>query len=288
MRFVRRFVQRPFQNLKYRRSFALPRAVAFFPGDVFPMAAFSAAGCFGMTYLIGSVVMIVNEANKEEMVVPEVKKKKFEPLDENHQLQEKSCRFTVEKKIPDRLKEHTFVHLKGFASGLRFSSGDEMTRNDHEPFVKYAVDLLEKTKPSCLSWDGDKYHKESFTMLVPKIAEMYENRTGSKLPILAFRLEQDIDSFLQTWREAPVSGAVVAVKGKSWNEVWPSAIQQTKGEYVICFGGGAVTLDEFKKCGKETKWKVFLANRVKGQKVEECHLKDCRDSSQIEFISEKE
>lgn len=74
-------VQRPIQNLKYRRSFALPRAVAFFPGDVIPMAAFSAAGCIGMAYLVGSVVKIVNDANKEEVVVPEVKKKKKKKLE---------------------------------------------------------------------------------------------------------------------------------------------------------------------------------------------------------------
>jgi len=83
MRFVRRLVQRPVQTLRSRRSFGLPRSVAFFPGDVLPMAAFSAAGCFGMAYLIGKVVMIVNDANKEEeVVVPEVKKK-FEPAPED-------------------------------------------------------------------------------------------------------------------------------------------------------------------------------------------------------------
>lgn len=209
-------------------------------------------------------------------------------LDEKEQLLEKSGRFSVATKIPDKLKDHTFVHLKGFASGLSFGSGDEIERNVHEQFLKYAVDLLEKTKPSCLSWDGDEFDKGSFTMLVPMIAEMYENRTGSKLPILPFRLEQDIESFQQTWREVQVSGTVVAVKGKHYSEVWPNAIQQTKGEYVICFGGGKVTLGEFEKCSKDIKWKVFLTNRMKDEKVEECHLKDCREnSSEIEFICGK-
>jgi len=83
MRFVRRLVQRPVQTLRNRRSFAVPRPVAFFPGDVIPMAAFSAAGCIGMVYLIGKVIMIVNDANneEEEVVVPKVKK--FEPAPED-------------------------------------------------------------------------------------------------------------------------------------------------------------------------------------------------------------
>lgn len=208
-------------------------------------------------------------------------------LDEKEQLLEKSSRFSVATEIPDKLKHHTFVHLKGFASGLRFGSGDEIGRNAHEHFLKCAVDLLEDTKPSCLSWDGDEYHEASFTMLVPMIAEMYENRTGSKLPILPFRLEQDIESFQQSWREVQVSGTVVAVKGKHYSEVWPNAIQQTKGQHVICFGGGKVTLDEFKKCSKDIKWKVFLTNRIKDKKLEECHLKECQ-SSEIEFICGKE
>lgn len=197
-------------------------------------------------------------------------------------------RFDVEEKIPDWLKDHTFIHLKGFASGLRFSSEDEMQTAVHKPFLEYVVEQLEKTERPCLCWDGDNYGKDSFVMLIPMIAEMYQENTGANLQILAFKLEQELEKFQRTWRkcDAQVNGTVVAVKGTSWKEVWPSAIEQTKGEHIICYGGGATTLTEFENYKKNKKWKVFLTSRDKGDNKEECHLKIFQKAPQreIEFV----
>jgi len=64
-------------------------------------------------------------------------------------------RFAVEEEIPENLRECTFIHLKGFARGLRFSEKNEKLIELRVAFLSYMFDLLKKTNPSCLCWDGD-------------------------------------------------------------------------------------------------------------------------------------
>jgi len=184
-------------------------------------------------------------------------------------------RFARKKGIPENLREHTFIHLKGFAGGLRFNEKNQKQMELRSGFLSYMINLLVKRKPSCLCWDGDNWKQDSYTALIPMIAKMFEERTGEVLPLLAFKLENGVKGFQNAWKKIEeVSGTVIPVKGDcSWEELGHRAIEQTKSKHIVCFGGGRTVLKEYKKFGEGKRWTVFAAERVRGGETEECHLK---------------
>jgi len=178
---------------------------------------------------------------------------------------------TASKTIPDRLKKHTFIHFKGNTGGL-LPEEEGMKKN----CIKTLVDLLTKKAPACLTWDGDAIKPDSFTELIPIIAQQYASIAKSPLELLVFRQESKFPKFQTTWQAANLGLDVTAVLVRDdvdWRQLGQLAIQTTKGQHVVCYGGGTTLMGEYELYGKGQEWIVYLVGRFneKNEK-EECAM----------------
>ncbi|CAE7211256.1 MGAT4C, partial [Symbiodinium sp. CCMP2592] len=69
--------------------------------------------------------------------------------------------------------------------------------------------VTEASRSSLLVWDGDELKETSFTRLIPEYLKSGESRR-----VVAFRINDSIDSFKASWRDSIQAGHFVHLSGE--------------------------------------------------------------------------
>lgn len=142
------------------------------------------------------------------------------------------------------------VHLKGFTKGLDF--------NDPRTSALAAQLVLLAATARTVVWDGDSYDEQSFTQLLPRIAQ-----GGAQ--VVAYLRECDKERFQRRWAaaSATMNGTIKVVlcdSNLSWEDLGIHALQLTRAKTVLCLGGGRVVAGEHARAGN-AKFHVFPATQ---------------------------
>lgn len=135
------------------------------------------------------------------------------------------------------------VHLKGF--GQRIPYDDPKVAQ----LADIAVDKFVDLKPDTLVWDGDSFHHDSFTALIPRI---YSHRRCEPKPkLVMFLKKEDQERVNDSWLNVDFLNGSVTIEcylfasGISFRQLGILAIRKTQSKAVVSVGGGQVVSDEF-------------------------------------------
>ena len=100
-----------------------------------------------------------------------------------------SCSLAVER-LP-----RPFIHLKGLTSGLNLVGSHEEPREQRNEILAESEALADTVVQSAITartliWDGDEYARDSFTALIPRIAD-----ESPSMKFVAFVYADEVESF---------------------------------------------------------------------------------------------
>mmetsp|Transcript_10047 Transcript_10047/g.25596 ORF Transcript_10047/g.25596 Transcript_10047/m.25596 type:complete len:232 (-) Transcript_10047:178-873(-) len=145
------------------------------------------------------------------------------------------------------------IHYKGFALRMDFE-------NLHTRLLTQScMDHMGRSGCTVLAWDGDSYSEESFTWLIPQIAQA----TGVKL--VAFLLDIHKERFQRSWGHMGLDVTIYLVPstaGKSdYTYLGLTAIRTTGANCVLSLGGGQVVMEEFQHAPKHVRYLLWPVHR---------------------------
>lgn len=166
------------------------------------------------------------------------------------------------------------VHLKGFASGL--TDDPETLERCRSDIMRY----LTTSRPRTLVWDGDELADDSFTFLIPLIADaMPETR------LVAYKLASEKDVFHQSWDTTGLSIELRLVPGPAPDECYEylglEALKDTGSTTILCFGGGGVVQNEYSQAPAGCVYHWWPARRrvKEGAEWQNCALAGCQSAT---------
>ncbi len=172
------------------------------------------------------------------------------------------------------------VHIKGYGSGMLLEGAPE------PPAGSYSFDLpaeraeVERAAADAIAavtrelgartiaWDGDLYGADSFTALVPRLAQL-----DPSLTLCAFLHEFKRDKFRASWAAAPMALDVAAYvlpdpadpEGDAkYVQLGVDALRATGASGAVCLGGGGVValeVAEERKLTPPVEFTFFPARR---------------------------
>eukprot|EP01083_Nonionella_stella_P229301 811765_1 len=167
----------------------------------------------------------------------------------------------LQRKLPSPI-----IHFKGFGRYINFKNSK--TKKLRSDCIETICALLENG--GSLIWDGDSYNNDSFTFIIPllfdelfKIRNMHKNEENNALTnkqkqwlFLAFIKETDVSRFIHSWsnklriskynKNLCINFELKPLTQiQNFIELGIEAINITKSQIVICFGGGYVVQHEY-------------------------------------------
>ena len=154
------------------------------------------------------------------------------------------------------------LHFKGFASRLCTAEADfhglDALCAETEGMADAALATMQEA--ATLVWDGDAHDPCSFTFLIPRLMN-----ASPRVKLVAFLHEENVEDFSWNWRQAlatcgdesspsllivsvPADGGSADRKfsGDRFVDLGLIALKATGAIRVLCFGGGATLLTEWK------------------------------------------
>mmetsp|Transcript_185 Transcript_185/g.420 ORF Transcript_185/g.420 Transcript_185/m.420 type:complete len:204 (-) Transcript_185:109-720(-) len=156
------------------------------------------------------------------------------------------------------------VHLKGFARLIDF--GDEKIMS----LSNLAVDFLVSRQPDTIVWDGDSYALDSFTRLLPRLAE----KTKAELVMFLRDRPADRARTDASWPRLGLNITCYLTKPEiEFEELGEIALRSTASAEIVSFGGGVVVANEFKVLPERIRLYLVPAYRTSDAGVvEHCAL----------------
>jgi len=169
------------------------------------------------------------------------------------------------------------VHIKGF--GLRIAFEDEETAS----WGDCAVSAVSELKPDTLVWDGDSFHADSFTALVPRIWRS----CAPRLVMFLRDKEKDRKRVQESWPSVPFIGEANEDSSQNidcfllqadikFDRLGQLALQATQAKDVIAVGGGPVVWNEFAAGSTDVTYGLVPLKRrtADGEGWESCALEN--------------
>ena len=180
------------------------------------------------------------------------------------------------------------IHFKGFARGMDFNS---CATGVH---VRQLITFLRTRfaeNEFTLVWDGDAYGENSFTSLIPVLAQNFP-----RMKLHAFKYRHEVQHFKHSWafaealfpnRHITYTPVESDDSPNAWEALGRLALAFTQCKQCVCFGGGATILGEHRQC-PEVQMYVIPATRWNPNLSRMEHNCFCERAMRVESIESEE